>query len=64
MPDRCVCCGEIIPEGTMVCRRCMASADEAVNQNPNRKGECGNVGKVKKKRGFFEWLAELLSSEY
>lgn len=22
MADRCVCCGEIIPEGRMVCKRC------------------------------------------
>ena len=20
--DRCVCCGEIVPEGRMICRRC------------------------------------------
>ena len=22
MPDRCVCCGEIVPEGRMVCPIC------------------------------------------
>ena len=30
MVDRCVCCGEIIPEGTMVCPNCLllTPADE------------------------------------
>lgn len=30
MEDRCVCCGEIIPEGRQVCIRCeiMAEAEE------------------------------------
>lgn len=26
--DRCVCCGEQIPEGTMVCPRCRVNADK------------------------------------
>ena len=25
MADRCICCGEIIPEGRQVCPRCQAS---------------------------------------
>ncbi len=25
MVDRCVCCGEIVPEGRMVCYRCQYS---------------------------------------
>ncbi len=24
MENRCVCCGEVIPEGIMVCPNCMA----------------------------------------
>lgn len=28
MEDRCVCCGEIIPEGRMVCPQCEAAANE------------------------------------
>ena len=25
--DRCVCCGEIIPEGTQYCKNCYAKAE-------------------------------------
>lgn len=23
--DRCVCCGEVVPEGTMICHKCESS---------------------------------------
>lgn len=26
--DRCVCCGEIIPEGMMVCPNCLVASKE------------------------------------
>ena len=26
--DRCVCCGEIIPEGMMVCHNCLVASKE------------------------------------
>lgn len=28
MEDRCVCCGEIVPEGRMVCYMCEHSLDK------------------------------------
>ena len=28
MENRCVCCGEIIPEGRMVCPKCEAKAED------------------------------------
>lgn len=28
MEDRCLCCGEIIPEGQQVCKNCMVAARE------------------------------------
>lgn len=28
MEDRCVCCGEIVPEGRMVCQQCEDKAEE------------------------------------
>ena len=28
MEDRCVCCGEIIPEGQMVCPNCLLYVKE------------------------------------
>lgn len=28
MEDRCVCCGEIIPEGRMVCPKCERRAED------------------------------------
>lgn len=27
--DRCICCGEIVPEGRMVCPNCMAKLKDA-----------------------------------
>lgn len=29
--DRCVCCGEIIPEGRMVCPNCLLTVKEIEN---------------------------------
>lgn len=28
MEDRCVCCGEIVPEGRMVCPNCLLTVKE------------------------------------
>lgn len=28
MPDRCICCGAIIPEGRMVCPNCEVTVKE------------------------------------
>lgn len=30
--DRCVCCGEVIAEGRMLCKRCEVSADDVIRQ--------------------------------
>ena len=27
MPERCICCGEVIPEGRMVCNACEHSVE-------------------------------------
>ena len=34
--DRCVCCGEIIPEGTMACPNCMVASKKTriIERNP------------------------------
>ena len=37
--DRCVCCGEIIPEGRMVCKRCEMSGEEITRRLTNRIAE-------------------------
>lgn len=34
--DRCVCCGEIIPEGRMICKRCEMSGEEITGRLTNR----------------------------
>ena len=31
MEDRCVSCGAVIPEGTMVCSKCMVNKDHIQN---------------------------------
>lgn len=33
MEDRCVCCGEIIPEGQMACPNCLVYTVEATKAN-------------------------------
>ena len=33
MLDRCVCCGEVIPEGRMVCYACEHSVDTETKDN-------------------------------
>ena len=30
MENRCVCCGDVIPEGRMVCEECAIDAEEKV----------------------------------
>lgn len=37
MENRCVCCGEIIPEGRMVCPQCEAKTYENSQQSENDK---------------------------
>ena len=32
--DRCVCCGEIIPEGTMACPNCLVVSKKKKKENP------------------------------
>lgn len=35
--DRCVCCGEIIPEGRQVCPQCEGGAEDAeANRSTNK----------------------------
>lgn len=34
--DRCVCCGEIVPEGRMVCPQCEYKAKENKNERPKQ----------------------------
>ena len=33
MENRCVCCGDVIPEGRMVCEECEIDAEEKVLLN-------------------------------
>ena len=40
MVDRCVCCGEIIPEGTMVCPNCWATHEELLKRKGEKDNEC------------------------
>ena len=35
MEDRCVCCGDVIPEGGMVCPKCMVNR-ESIQTNYER----------------------------
>ena len=56
MEDRCVCCGEIVPEGRMVCYMCQHSLDrekeddrKRVTISLRRKERTGSEKKISKK---------------
>lgn len=61
MEDRCICCGEIIPEGVQVCPKCLVASkkmecEELVVSFPSKVSEadncicraCHHLGKVVK----------------
>jgi hypothetical protein len=60
MEDRCVCCGEIIPEGLQVCFACEVDVDENISFS---KAECF---KCKKKAPWFTitWHEPLMGNKY
>lgn len=39
MEDRCICCGNIVPEGTMVCPDCIAKSALSDGDAEKPKGE-------------------------
>ena len=60
MVDRCVCCGEIIPEGRMICIRCEneTSSNKYLYVLPARQ-----FGKVNLMRRVFEEWKKLIGSK-
>lgn len=36
MTDTCICCGEVVPEGRMVCGRCELAANERMRRKERR----------------------------
>lgn len=46
MEDRCVCCGEIVPEGRQVCPSCEAGDIKSYNKNVKIKDK-GFMSKLK-----------------
>ena len=47
MENRCVCCGEIIPEGRLVCKLCEIMA-ESEHDLINRRRNYGNAGSIQR----------------
>ena len=43
--ERCVCCGEIIPEGWQTCLRCR-SQEDGMKEKPRKKFECPVCGET------------------
>ena len=43
--ERCVMCGEIIPEGRMVCLRCEQAASEQADVSPGTEHRIADPGK-------------------
>lgn len=39
MEDRCVCCGEIIPEGQWVCKNCMEGKENEVTEHEEKRAD-------------------------
>lgn len=51
--DTCACCGEYVPEGTMVCQNCLEKSNERLKQGSNRKNtKMGNCQKYELVRRF------------
>ena len=61
--DRCVCCGEYVPEGQMVCRSCM---NQSISYDQIRKGNVDPCGKMRQKgmlRSLIMFVRRLFSGE-
>lgn len=57
MVDRCVCCGEIVPEGRMVCPNCMVTVKQdsfQAYENGYRSGYEAGRRSVGRKSGRWE----------
>ena len=57
MEDRCVCCGEIIPEGQMVCPNCLVYVKED-KMEENRTASLNYEGEYYRIKEEFEKLRE------
>lgn len=55
MEDRCICCGEIIPEGRQVCKECQEGGGSRMMKNgsgaavPTEEAAMRNIAKEKNK---------------
>ena len=61
--NRCVCCGEIIPEGKMVCWPCEHSIDNKEGNN-NIKSERMVNSPTEKQIRIVDFIAELLGIDF
>ena len=67
--NRCVCCGEQVPEGLMVCRKCEKKAEEAWMEAQFRSALDGTVPEEPQYRGVIlqhgiekeEWTGDLMA---
>lgn len=55
--ERCVCCGEIIPEGRMICRRCEVSGEDITRQLTRR------IAELKKLVQYHETTIRMILAE-
>ena len=61
--NRCVCCGEIIPEGKMVCQLCEHAIDNKEGNN-NIKSERMVNSPTEKQIRIVDFIAELLGIDF
>lgn len=61
--DRCVCCGEIVPEGNMVCWQCEHSIDNK-EENNNIKSEKMINSPTEKQIRIVDFIARVLGVDF
>ena len=67
--NRCVCCGEIIPEGKQVCQNCLVTVNNKPNNGCERCRDSAEMlititNKVKDPNAKYKWLGGHLPARY
>lgn len=49
MEDRCICCGDIIPEGRQVCPSCEADAENTLRKTKHKEEVAPKIRRKKRR---------------
>ena len=58
MENRCICCGEVIPEGRMVCKNCEIEAENRLTLEQKKRASGSTEQPGKNKRRLFVWRSK------